>query len=255
MIVAAIGTTHPWNIAGIGLDLAHGRERGVRVVTALAAVSVQDARGVHAVEPVSPAVLAAQIAAFADLPIRAFRIGLLPTVAAVRAVAHGLARYPGVPVVCDPIFAATVGGVLVREDTRAAFVAELVPRCTLVTPNLAEAGQLCGFPVTTRAEMERAGAYLVRAGAAATLVKGGHLDGDPIDVLVAAAPPEEPLVHVFGGGRLPETIRGTGDLLAFGIACELAYGARLVDAVDRARGAVRMAITRGVLLGGMRVAD
>jgi hydroxymethylpyrimidine/phosphomethylpyrimidine kinase len=250
MTIAAIGTTHPWNVAGVGLDLARGRSRGVRVVIALAGVSAQDAHGVHAVHAVPPAVVAAQLASFAELPIAAIRIGLLPSVAAVRAVAAALGAFPGIPVVCDPVRGASVGGSLVLEETRDALLADLVPRCTVVTPNLAEAAWLAGEPVASRDEMRHAGERLLACGAAAVLVKGGHLAGVPVDLRVDARG-----ARAFAGERLPTTLRGTGDLLAFALACALGARVPLDEAIAQARDEVRAAIADGVAFGGMRVAD
>ncbi len=247
--VAAIGTTHPWNVAGIGLDLARASRRGVHVASVIVAVSVQDELGVHAVMPLSCDSVAAQMHALRTLDVRAARVGLIPTSALVRTVGAQLERF-ACPVIADPVYAASIGGALQLEDTRDAYLGSLLPRCTLVTPNLAEAAWLTGFPVTTVAEMEAAGAWLVARGARAVLVKGGHLAGDPCDVLVDARG-----ARMFHGERLPQTLRGTGDLLAFGIASALARDATLAAAIADARAFVRTAIARGVMRGGMRVAE
>ena len=114
--VLSIGTTHPWNIAGVGLDLRVGAQLGVRVFTVLAAISAQDAHGVRALEPLSPATVQAQLEAVPWELVTAVRVGALGSPAAVHAVAMALAARD-LPVVVDPVVFATGGGALAGEGT------------------------------------------------------------------------------------------------------------------------------------------
>jgi hydroxymethylpyrimidine/phosphomethylpyrimidine kinase len=246
-VVCTIGTTDPWNAAGLGLDLWALRECGARAVSVVAAVSAQDAGGVHELTATAPELIAAQFAALAALPIAAYRVGALAGAPAVAAVAAAVRSRPA-PLVLDPVLAASGGGEFAGEATLAALLAELIPLATLLTPNLSEASRLSGLPVTSLDEMKAAAANLAAAGPA-VLVKGGHLGGAPVDLLWTAGAPE-----AFAGERIPANLRGTGCLLAAAAAAELAKGATIREAVVVARAFVRAKLETAVALGPMRVA-
>jgi hydroxymethylpyrimidine/phosphomethylpyrimidine kinase len=244
-VVACIGTTHPLNIAGLGLPLRVSAALGVRAVTVVAGVSAQTAARVYAREPVAPSAIAAQFAALADAQVTAFHVGALLDEASVRAVARGLTLYPNVPVICDPVIATSGGDALADGATLAALRDELFGLCALITPNLAEAGLLLGMPVTDVPEMDHAARVLLLTGARGVLIKGGHLGGDAIDVLAYA----QELMH-FAAPRIAAELRGTGDLLAFAIAARLACGDALPLAIGSARDFVRTQLRNGVTFAG-----
>ena len=248
MIVLSIGTSHPWNVAGTGLDLRIGAELGVRVLTVIAAVSAQDARGVHALEPISASTIRAQLEAIRWDLVDAVRVGALGSAAAVHEVAQALSR-AGRPAVVDPVLAATDGGVLADDATRRAIGDELFALSTaIVTPNLDEASALLGRELG-RAQLIDAAQALRARGARAVLLKGGHLSGEPSDVLADADG-----VEMFAGGRIPGEMRGTGCTLAMALACALARGDDVRAAVRFARAFVRERIAHAVQVDGMRAA-
>ena len=246
--MCSVGTTDPWNAAGIGLDLWALSECGVRAVSVVAGVSAQDESGVHALAAMAPGLIEAQFSALAALPIAAYRVGALLAAASVAAVAAAVRLRPA-PLVLDPVLAPSGGGSFAGSDTIGALVRELIPLATLVTPNLAEGARLTGLEVRSVAEMSVAAARLAAAGAGAVLVKGGHLAERPIDVLYA-----DGAIETLAAERLPGTLRGTGCLLACAAAAELAKGATLRDAVVRARAFVRAKLANAHELGSMRVA-
>jgi hydroxymethylpyrimidine/phosphomethylpyrimidine kinase len=248
-VVAAAGTTHPFLAAGLLLDLTAIRALGAQPVAIVAGVSAQDAGHVTARTPVPAETIAAQFAALAPVAIGAFCVGALLDPASVGAVAAGLARFPGVPVICDPVIAASGGDRLASDATIAALREHLFGRCTLLTPNLAEAALLTGMPVTDLAGMHAALPALFALGPAAVLLKGGHLAGEACDVLADGA-----TVHELRAARLPLDLRGTGSLLAAAIAVRCAFGDALPVAVARARAFVRERIERGGTFAGMRIA-
>jgi len=248
--VCSIGSTDPWNAAGLGLDVRALAECGVRPLTVVAGVTAQDRGGVLALEAVAPALIAAQFAALRAAPIGAYRVGALLDVESIRAVAAALgARAAGLPVVTDPVLAPSGGGTFADGSAQAALLDCLLPQTTLLTPNLAEAGHLTGVRVTTVAGMEAAAHRLRACGAAAVLVKGGHLAGDAVDVLVHSGG-----TIVFEAPRLAGSLRGTGCLLACAVAAALAHGESLPDAVSRGRAFVRTKFASAVSVGGMRLA-
>jgi hydroxymethylpyrimidine kinase/phosphomethylpyrimidine kinase len=248
-VVASIGCSDPWNAAGVGLDLRALLACGVRPVTVIAGVTAQDAAGVHAMQAVEPELLRAQFAALARAGIAAYRIGALLDVATVRIVAEHV-RDARAPAVYDPVFAPSGGGSFVDDDVVTAIARELVPHVALVTPNLSEAARLTGGAVPDSvATMERAAAVLFAQGAAAALVKGGHLAAEATDVLVDGLGTVR-----YDASRIAGLMRGSGCVLACGIAAGLAKGAPLRDAIAQGRVFVRDRLANAVEFGGMHVA-
>ncbi len=234
-IVLSIGTTHPWNVAGVGRDLAIGSELNVRVFTAVAAVSAQDARGVRALQSIAGDVFAAQLQALPWAAAGAVRVGALATAENAALVATMLRAHPDTPAVVDPVFAASQGGDLADAAARAVVRDELaVLPGVILTPNLGEAALLLGLERLDRESIAEAAQALQRRGPLAVLVKGGHLNGDPADALATALG-----VKLLAEARIAAEMRGTGCTLAMVLACELARGAELRDAVVAARTYVR----------------
>lgn len=240
VIVLSIGTTHPWNVAGVGRDLIVGCDLGVRVFTAVAAVTGQDARGVTALHAISPDALAAQLAALPWDSAGAVRVGALPTLAAVQSVAEPLRLRPGLPAVVDPVFSASRGGELGDLPARYG-VRDALARLgsVVLTPNLDEAAFLLGRASVGRDAMPEAAAALRDRGAAAVLITGGHLDGEPADALATCDG-----VEVFTEPRIGGSMHGTGCTLAMALACELARGQPIAGAVRAARAYVRSQLAR-----------
>jgi hydroxymethylpyrimidine/phosphomethylpyrimidine kinase len=239
-IVLSIGTTHPWNVAGIGRDLVVGCDFGARAFTAVAAVSAQDGRGVTALHPIPVEVLAAQLTALPWDSAGAVRVGALPTLAAVRAVAEQLRLRPWLPAVVDPVLAASRGGDLADSAAHYAVRDELANLGSVVlTPNLAEGAFLLGVPSIERGGIGDAAAALCARGAAAVLLKGGHLDGEPADALATPA-----VVEILSEPRIAGAMHGTGCTLAMALACELAAGKPVAHAVRAARTYVRAQLAR-----------
>jgi hydroxymethylpyrimidine/phosphomethylpyrimidine kinase len=233
VIVLSIGTTHPWNVAGTGRDIVVGTAMGARVFTAVAAVSAQDSTGVRALAAVDVQTFDAQLDALPWQSAGSVRVGALPSAEHVGAVAARLRPRPDLPAVVDPVLRATPGG-----DVASALSALLsVLPSVILTPNLAEAASLLDAPAPALDAMAVTAETLLRRGLRAVLLKGGHLDGDPVDVLATRDGTE-----TFGDTRIAGRMRGTGCTLAIALACELARGASLRHAVVEARAYVRAQI-------------
>jgi hydroxymethylpyrimidine/phosphomethylpyrimidine kinase len=233
MTVLSIGTTHPWNIAGVGLDIRIGTELGMDVCTVVCAISAQDTRGVLALEILAPPTIDAQLQAIPWEHVRAVRIGALGAPEVVSLVAFALAGRDK-PVVVDPVFASSDGGALAGEGTLRVLGQTLGTMAqTILTPNLDEASALLGRPIG-RGDLAQAAAQLRDRGARAVLLKGGHLAGEPADALA-----DSDGVETFSERRIAGEMRGTGCTLAMALACALARGDALRDAVRFARGFVR----------------
>ncbi len=226
-MILVIGGLDPSGGAGIGLDLRVlarlGRLGGAVVTTA----TVQSSRGLVRQVPLEPGLVAEQVrTVLDDGEVRAIKLGALGSGRVAQALAAGLEGFSG-PVVLDPVLGATLGATLL-DDVRC--LDGLVARATLVTPNLAEAGALCGCPVADVGSMKRAAALLRARGAEAVLVKGGHLDGEALDVLAVGE-----RVLELSLPRLPLGARGTGCALATAIAAGLGDRVPLEDAVRTAK--------------------
>jgi hydroxymethylpyrimidine/phosphomethylpyrimidine kinase len=239
-IVLSIGTSHPWNVAGTGRDLLVGSDRGARVFTAIAAVSAQNAHGVVALHAVPAETLRAQLATLPWDAAGAVRIGALATLANVRAATALVRARPSLPAVVDPVFSASRGGALTDDPARYAVRDELATLDNVIlTPNLEEAALLLGTHPIGREEIGEAARALQQRGAGAVLLKGGHLHGDPVDAFATAQG-----VETFSEPRIAGEMRGTGCTLAMALACELANGTPLHQAVGAARAYVRAEIAR-----------
>lgn len=211
--------------AGLTRDLAVMADHGMTARVAATAVTAQDATGACAVHPVPAAMVAAQIRA-AD-PVRAAKLGMLANAEIVGAIA---ATLPDVPFVLDPVLATSAGASLLNEAGCAAMIARLIPRASLVTPNLPEAAHLTGLP--RDAAIGDLASVFFAMGARAVLLKGGHASGaEAVDWLLC--PGTAPLQ--FAAPRRAGNRRGTGCTLASAIAVHLARGDDLATACGHAK--------------------
>lgn len=252
-VVLSIAGTDPSGGAGLFADMKTFHACGVYGAGVVSAITVQNTLGVRRVEAVSPALVAAQLAAVLDdLPVAALKTGLLTTAAQVDAIAACLDAYPQIPLVIDPVLTAGSGDPLGASDVADAIATRLLPHAVVITPNLDEAARLTQRDVRDLAGMHRAAEELVARGAAAVLVKGGHLPGEPCDVLRIGRTTRE-----FRGARLGTARRhGTGCTLSAALTARLAHGDTLDVAVENARGFVRAALASEVTPGrGARPLD
>jgi hydroxymethylpyrimidine/phosphomethylpyrimidine kinase len=184
-----------------------------------------------------------------DIGADAIKTGMLASAAIVEAVCGELAARapadPPVPLIVDPVAVSKHGDSLLSAGTVEAIAARLLPLATVVTPNLPEAELLSGREIRDEADMLAAAAVIGAMGPRWVLVKGGHLPGSPVDLLVS----DDQVVR-FQGRRIPTRhTHGTGCTLASAIAAELALGADVPAAVAAARAYVAGAIAGGFPLG------
>jgi len=221
--------------AGIQADLKTFQRYGVFGTSVITAITAQNTLGVAAWEPVSTALVRAQIDAVAtDLRPNAFKTGMLGSAEIVRTVIAAIVDHSLTGFVLDPVMVASSGDLLLESDAVAVIRDELIPLCAIVTPNLDEAALLLGQKILDEEGMARAAEKLVvELGAQAALVKGGHLQSGEtmVDVLFDGTH------HVFRVERLgSRNTHGTGCTLSAAVAAQLANGRPLLDA---AGGAIR----------------
>ena len=207
--------------AGIQADLKAFAAHGVHGLSAIAALTAQHTRGVTAVHAPDVGFLRAQIdACFEDFDVRAVKVGMLATGDIIHAVADALAHWKPAALVVDPVMVATSGAKLLADDALDALRTRLLPRATVLTPNLPEAELLLGRRIAPGPDADAALAELLALGADGVLLKGGHLaEAEVIDRFGSGV-----LRVSFRSRRLPVEGHGTGCTLASAVAAQLALG-------------------------------
>jgi hydroxymethylpyrimidine/phosphomethylpyrimidine kinase len=232
--------------AGIQADLKTFQQFGVFGTSVIVALTAQNTVGVRAVETVPESMIGAQLTALAeDLPPAALKTGMLAEAGVVRQVARAIRENGWSPLVVDPVMVSTSGARLLTAEAEDVIREDLLPLAALVTPNIDEAAILTGRVVHDVPTMERAAATMLRFGAGAVLVKGGHLAGDITDVLATPGG-----VRRFTHPRIETTsTHGTGCTLSAAITACLALGQPLEDAIATALDFVHRAIASAPNLG------
>jgi hydroxymethylpyrimidine/phosphomethylpyrimidine kinase len=233
--------------AGIQADLKAVTMLGGFAMTAITALTAQNTEGVFGVHPVPPDFVTRQIkVVLDDIGADVIKIGMLGSAEIAQAIADFLDTVPEIPVVLDPVMVSTSGSTLLDQAGMETMKSRLLPRATVVTPNLREAEALTGRLVSTLADMEAAAADLLEAGAQGVLIKGGHLEGkELVDLLMASGVRAE-----FRHPRIDTRhTHGTGCTLASAIATGLAHGLMMPQAVEIAVAYVQSAIRNAPGLG------
>lgn len=241
--------------AGIQADIKTISAHHLFAETAITALTAQNTCGVLAVLDATPEFVAAEIdAVFEDIPPAAVKIGMVSQAAIIEAIAERLEAWGAKNIVLDPVMMATSGARLISEDAVDALVNRLFPLATVITPNILEAEALAGgdVQVSTAHDQEELACALVRRFGCAVLLKGGHNVNDANDVLaeVTSNPEDRPRTTWFRHTRIEtENTHGTGCTLSSAIACGLAQGLPLDDAIDQAKAYLTGALAAGLDLG------
>jgi hydroxymethylpyrimidine/phosphomethylpyrimidine kinase len=244
-IALTIAGSDPSGGAGIQADLKTFHQLGVYGEAVITLITVQNTVALEHVEFLPAVLVLHQLrAVLDDIPPHAAKTGALGNRSIIEAVARTAADFR-FPLVVDPVMVSQHGRVLADDDAVNAIREHLVPQASLLTPNLAEAEALTGLEVRDLEGMRRAARRLHDMGAKAVLVKGGHLEGDAVDLLFAAGVARE-----FRAERIrTRHTHGTGCTYSAAITAELAQGAPLEDAVERAKAFVTEAIRTAPGLG------
>lgn len=229
--------------AGIQADLKTFAAHGVHGLSAIAALTAQNTRGVTAIHVPPVAFLRAQIdACFEDFDVGAVKLGMLATAEVIHAVADALQQHRPPVVVLDPVMVATSGAKLLAEDALDALRTRLLPLATLLTPNIPEAELLLGHAIPDREAADRALSDLRRFGPGAVLLKGGHLN-EGADVVDRYQ--DRSIAAEFIHNRIAVNGHGTGCTLASAIAANLCRGMPLPAACEAAIDYVFAALRNG----------
>lgn len=234
--------------AGIQADLKTMLAHGVHGMSVITAVTAQNSLGVQGWWPLPQDAVRAQFRSVVDdIGVDAVKTGMLGTPELIETVAELLSTLPAdVPVVVDPVCASKHGDALLQPDALVALRELVLPRATVLTPNLGEAALLADVdPATPPAELA---ARLLELGPAWVLVKGGHSDGPPTDVLVSRERPDAVLTFTAERADNAHT-HGTGCTLASALASRLAQGVEMSAAVAGAKDYITGGIVGGFALG------
>ncbi len=235
--VLLIGGLDPQGCAGIAADIATVQHHGCHALPLITAMTEQSSAGLTALGAISPAKMMAQFEnCRADFDIAAVKIGLIPNLATAESIKTILEQLDDVPVVLDPVLASSSGGEAVSSGVQAYICTELLPKITLLTPNLPEMSLLTGVT----GSVEQGASELRQAGLNACLLKGGHSDtGFATDYFVF----DEAEFYCYQE-KQDKQVRGTGCVMASSIAAHLACGQDIRDAVVLAKAYV----SRGIRL-------
>jgi hydroxymethylpyrimidine/phosphomethylpyrimidine kinase len=226
--------------AGIQADLKAFARCGVHGMTAITALTAQSTVGVELVRAVDPEMIVAQVDAVAsDIRVDAVKVGMLADEPTIEAVVHALDLVHEAPLVVDPVMIAESGAALLAPDAKVTLIERILPRATVLTPNLPEARALSGLG--EGASAEELGRALLALGPGAVVVTGGHSD-DGADVLV-----EEAGCLRIGGPRYPAgAAHGSGCTHSAALAAYLARGEELADAARWAKEVAAEAVGNGL---------
>lgn len=233
--------------AGIQADLRTFHALGVFGVSAITCVTAQNPDRITGIEPISPDMAAQQIRTVCDaFSVSAAKTGMLFSAEIIRAVAVAATECRIPNLVIDPVMVATSGTRLLREDALSTLISDLMPRATVLTPNVPEAEVLCGRKIESISDLKAAARELGQRFGTACVVKGGHLLKDESEVMDAERKAEKAEVvdALFSDGelsvfslprvRLVKT-HGTGCVFSAALAAFLAHGETLREAVRRAK--------------------
>ena len=233
--------------AGIQADIKTIQAHHLFAQTAITALTAQNTTGVYGVLDVEPAFVEQQIdVVFEDIRPDAVKIGMVSSPMIVDAIVDALVRNGATNIVVEPVMVATSGSELSSDEAVVALREKLIPLAAVITPNMPEAEVLFGAHIENAADQERAAVEIARATGVAVLVKGGHGENDANDVL--ARP--DGTVTWFEGERVDTAnTHGTGCTLSSAIACGLAVGKPLDEAVKSAKDYIIGALSAGLDLG------
>jgi hydroxymethylpyrimidine/phosphomethylpyrimidine kinase len=241
-----IAGSDPSGGAGIQADLKTFSALNVYGMAVIAALTAQNTLGVLRVMDVPADFTAAQLdAVMSDIPPHAVKTGMLGSAAVVEIVARKIREYGVKRVIVDPVMVSSSGTLLLETTGIDVLKRDLLPLAELITPNLAEAAELSGMRVHALQDMEQAARRIHGMGARNVLVKGGHLEGDAIDVFFDGAE----VVHFRSERNPTSNLHGTGCVLSAAITGGLAIGHTLAESITLAKQFVTAAIRGSLALG------
>lgn len=233
-IVLVFAATDPSGGAGLQADIMTLSSMGCHPLSVVTAVTIQDTIGVDGISPIDAEWVADQArCVLEDIPVAAFKLGLLGSVEQIAAIAEVVSDYPEVPLILDPVLASGRGDELVNEEMVIALRELLVPQTTILTPNTLEARRLADdFEEGEAPGLAECARQLIASGCEYVLVTGTHENTPQV---VNTLYGQNGVVRSDAWQRLPGSYHGSGCTLASAIAATIANGLEISDAVKDAQ--------------------
>ena len=244
-IVLTFAASDPSGGAGIQADIMTLVSMGCHPLSVITAITIQDTAGVEDVLPIDADWVADQArAVLEDMPVAAFKLGMLGSVEAIAAIAEIIADYPDVPVVFDPVLASGRGDQFANEDMVDAMLELLLPQSTIITPNSLEARRLAldEDHEGDDPDLAECAHRFIKAGCEYVLITGTHESSEQV---INTLYGERGVLSAEKWERLPGSYHGSGCTLASAIAANLANGMDVVDAVKDAQEYTWQALAAG----------
>ena len=231
--VLTFAATDPSGGAGIQADILTLSSMGCHPLSVITAITVQNTSGVEAISAVDADLVADQARAILeDIPVAAFKIGVLGSAENVAAVAEIVSDYPEIPLILDPVLASARGDEFANEDTLSAIRELLIPQCTVITPNTPELRRLALEDDEESIALEKLAMRLIELGCEYVLVTGTHeATSDVINTVYF----EKGIVRSDTWQRLPGSYHGSGCTLASALAATIARGLDIAEAAREAQ--------------------
>ena len=232
--------------AGIQADIKTMIMNGVYAMSAITALTAQNTTGVYGIQEASPEFLDNQLdCIFTDIFPDAVKIGMLSSSEIMYHVASKLRQYQARHIVLDPVMVSTSGHRLMNKDAEETLQKELFPLAEVITPNIPEAEEITNMKIETVEDMKKAGQIILNLGPKYVLMKGGHLNGDCVDILIG-----KDLFEVFEGERIDrKNTHGTGCTISSAITSHLALGYDIKEAVRLSKEYITEAIRHSFDIG------
>ena len=232
-VVLTFAASDPSGGAGMQADILTLSSMGCHPLSVLTAITVQDTLGVEGLQPLDAEWVADQARCLLeDMPVDAFKIGVLGSVENIAAIAEILSDYPDVPLVLDPVLASGRGDELATDEMLNALRELLLPRTTILTPNSTEARRLADGDEDIEPTLPVCAQRLIEMGCEYVLITGTH---EPTPQVVNTLYGKSGVVRTDQWERLPGNYHGSGCTLASAIAAMLANGLELREAVREAQ--------------------
>ncbi len=214
--------------AGVQADLKTFSAIGTYGMSVITAITAQNTQGVFEVEELSQSIIKKQIeVVFDDIRPKAVKIGMVSSPEIILEIANTLKKYEPENLVVDPVMISKSGFSLLRPEAKANMIEHLIPMAYIITPNVPEAEAITDMKINTLEDMRRAGEKILQMGPKYVLMKGGHLEGDAIDLLIG-----KDVFEVYESKRLDrKNTHGTGCTISSAIASHLALGYEIKGAV------------------------
>lgn len=232
--------------AGIQADLKTFSAHETFGMSVITAVTAQNTEGVFAVQDISPDIIQKQIEViFDDISVDGVKIGMVSKTETIKIIAETLSKYSVQNLVVDPVMVSKSGFHLLQPEAKEALIKHLLPMATVVTPNLPEAEVITGLEINTIEDMKKAAELIYKMGPKYVLVKGGHLEGEAVDILYDGT-----VFTYYNSPRInTKNTHGTGCTLSSAIAANLGKGLSIAEAIDQAKNYITIAIENSFSIG------